>query len=83
MRNDQQETLDSLWWLSLNDASDEFYAEMQEWWELNYNKSDREWQDLSYWEVANVAMMFLAVKDEWKAAELTEKDMYAEWVGSR
>jgi hypothetical protein len=83
MRNDQADAFEMMWWLPLSEQSDSFFDDMQKWWYLNHCKDDREWQDLSYWEVANVAMMYLAKKDEWRAAQLTEDDMYAEWAGSR
>jgi hypothetical protein len=83
MRNDQADNLEMMWYLPLGDKSDQFFSDMQEWWYLNMCGDDREWQDLTYWEVANVAMIYLAKVAEWKASAATEKDMYNEWAEQR
>lgn len=83
MRNDQADNIENMWYLSLGDRSDKFFKDMQEWWEINCCKDDREWQDLNYWEVANAAMMYLAKVDEWKEAEMAANDMYQQWASER
>jgi hypothetical protein len=83
MRNEQAGVLENMWWLSLGEASDRFYDDMQEWWELKANRSEREWQDLTYWEVANAAMGYLEyLHDRCRDAQ-EERDMYLAWASER
>lgn len=75
MRNEQADALENMWWLSLGETSDRFYDGMQRWWELKVNKSDREWQDLSYWEVANAAMQYMAYVQDCREEEVYREDI--------
>ncbi len=83
MRNEQADAFEMMWWLPLGEASDSFFDDMQNWWYLNHCKDDREWQDLTYWEVANVAMMYLAKVAEWKEADAASQDLYQYWASER
>lgn len=79
MRNEQAGQIEHMWWLR-NDSmmpedSDRFYDGMQEWWELKVNKSDREWQDLGYWEVANAAMEYLVYLRDCREEEVYREDI--------
>ncbi len=84
MRNDQEDNLLDLCLteVEMGMVSDYFFAEVEKHWN-EHNKLEKEWQDLSYWEVAQAVMDYMRDRQEKRLAELAEQDLYDYWVSER